>query len=807
MNLKHLFFTLFLWFGVNAYAQDPVVDLFKKNISSPYDNFFKQKRERIYVHLNRSEYLAGDNIWFKAYVYDAKATQLMIETNKLYAELFDQSGKLIERKTLFINNGVGNSFFKLNDNLKSGTFTIRAYTNWMRNFKDQPVFSHEFKVQSIGLSEQIARSASMNVILDPDLQIFPEGGMFVEGIDNHFGVKLTLPNGQGTASKGYLIGLKNDTLETFTTNHLGFGDFTISDAKKIKYKISIEYQGNKHKEITISEPLEKGIGMTVNTILPSKVIIAVNTNLQTATDFKDKNVFMVVHNNGTIYKSSYLRITKDGFVSTVNKSLLGPGVNYITIFDSDFKPLAERLIFNNSHTVRGIVDIKHSLQNDSLSIDVNTTGRDNMGDEASLSFSMLPAKTVGNNFSNSLFTDLLLNSAIKGNIESSNYYTESDDLKHQKDLDNLLLTQGWRRYEWSDILMEKIPEERYPFEHGFTINAISANLFKGKGEKNSTISLFSPQNNLTLLNDVDETGHALFSDLYLIDSSLVVLSATNLKGSGTNRNLKASVSYLKLDSIISIQKIQVEKDTAPTLEITSPLIKMIELNEVVVSAKEINPFTDDIYSSIFDKVYLITEKNYYKYNSIESLLQGEFFLQARNNTRGIMQINMNRGISGIGPGLSYNAPALIVDGFIMEDLELLSMINISDIEAIAVNKMGSAMLGSRGSNGSINIITRKKSVSWAESEYNNSRKLLVNGYEKNIEFFTPRYILSPESDTYQKYASIYWNPAVDTDSTGNARFKFAVPKELKEFTIRTEGMSQNGIVYYDERKISIKPEL
>ena len=802
MKLKYLFFFLLIGSGAYAYADDPLIELFKKNIIKPYESFFKQKRERVYVHLNRSEYLAGDNIWFKAYIYDPKAKQLMIETNKLYAELFDQSGKLMERKTLFVTNGLANSFFKLDQKLKNGIYTIRAYTNWMRNFNDQPIYSQEFRIRAIGSSTPVATSSSAEILPAADLQVFPEGGMFVEGIDNHFGVKLTMPNGQGTASKGYVIGPKNDTLETFTTNHLGFGDFTIYDAKKFKYKIAIEYESIKHKEITISEPLEKGIGMIVNTLLPSKIIVAINMNLQTATGLKDQDIIMAVHNNGIVYKSSYFRTTEDGFITIINKSLLGPGVNHITIFGSDFKPLAERLIFNNSNIVRGIVDIKHCLQKDSLSIEVCTTDRDNIGKTASLSFSILPAKTGGNNFSNSLHTDLLLNSSIKGNIESSNYYTESDDLKHQKDLDNLLLTQGWRRYEWPDILTNKIPAETYPFEKGFTIDASAENLFKGKGEKNSIISLFSPKNSLLLVGNVDETGNVSFTDLHLSDSSHVILSAANLKGAGSNRNLKASVNYPSFDSTITLSKSYLEKNPIADTDLSTPLTEeLIELKEVVISAKkEANPFDNDPYYSINDKFYVITKENYYKYYSLESLLNSEFFIQATRNSMNDLNISMGRGQRSL---FGSNSPAVIIDG-IQCDLSFLSMISIYDIEAIAVNKSGSVM--AQG-NGSINIITRKSAIDWGESGYSRKRLLLVNGYAKNAEFFTPKYVLSPESESYQKHASIYWNPDVTTDSTGKAYLNFAIPKELKEFTIRAEGMSQSGTVYYYDRRITVRSEL
>lgn len=802
MSINRLIFLAAIFIGLKAHAQNESELLIKQAITSPYQNFFEAPRERVYIHFNRSEYLAGDNIWFKAYVYNPMTKQLAIQTNKLYAELYDSHGKLVERKILFVEKGLANSYFKLKDNLEQGYYTFRAYTNWMRNFTEQPFYSSEFLIRSFSPKSE-NNNPKNQVEKAADLQVFPEGGLFVKGIDNHFGVKLTLSNGHGCPSTGYILDSHNDTLETFKTNHLGFGDFTIREAKKHPYKIGVRYEGGKQKEIVIAEPVDIGISMMANTTIPSKILISVKGNQETVTEFKDKNIYMMVHNNGTIYKASYLKISEAGFLSILDKSQLGPGINYITLFNHDFKPLAERLIFNDSNSIKGTLELSNSLQNDSLSITVRTSDLTHLGDSASLSLSVLPELSTGNSFPTSLYSDLLLNSSIKGDIESPHYYTEADDIEHQKDLDNLLLTQGWRRYEWNNILMKKSPEIKFPAENGFTVEASSFNLFKGKGEKNSKVTLFSPQNKLVLINDVDDAGHTSFPDLYLADSSAVVLSAANLKGSGTNRNLKVSVNYLKLDSTITTAQSQAKESDIHSEELNRPLIKSIELNEVIVSAKkDDNPFKNNLYSSVMDKAYVITEKNFNKYNSIESLLRGEFFLGVTRSGFGNLRIKMNRGVN-----FTSGNPALIVDGMVMEDLSLLTILDLSDIEAIAINRSGAALLGSRGADGSINIITRKKPAYWAVPEYNQSRILKVKGYEKNVEFFTPKYLLDPETPTYQKYASIYWKPNIQTDATGQAHLKFAIPKELKTLTIRLEGMSQEGTVYYQNQKINLKSKL
>ena len=797
MYLKYCIVFFGLCLSSTTYAQDSTLRSFQQKIVSPYENYFNQPRERVYMHFNRSEYLAGESIWFKAYIYEAKAKLPMLETNKLYTELFDQDGRLIERKILFVSNGVANSYFKLNEKLKNGVYTIRSYTNWMRNFQD--TYNREFKVLSLG-SSATAASLPREVLKEPDLQVFPEGGMFVEGVNNHFGIKFTLPNGKGTKVSGYVLSPKNDTLQTFTTSHLGIGDFTITAAQKVKYRVVIKHDG-KVNELAIPEPVENGIGLTVNSLFPTKVIIGINSNPKTVAMLHENNILIMIHNNGKVFKSSYVKVKESGLV-TVAKSILDPGVNYITIFGPGFQPLAERVIFNNTESRRGNLATSHSLQSDSLRVDFLTTDPLNKPNPASLSISVLPANTVGNDFSNSLFSDLMLN-VIRGSIEDPNYYLENNDLQRQKDLDNLLLTQGWRGYNWPGILSGKPPEEKFPFESGFTIHTTSKNLFKGKPEKNSKLSLFSPQNSLILSSEVDDQGKASFNELYLRDSTHVIISATNLKGSGSNRNLIASIEEQKLDSTIAPPKSKFGINNS-TDGFNKPLTPgIIELNEVVITGKKVvNPFANNIYSSAGDQFHLITKENYNQYSSMESLLQSKFFLRVTRGQFGELSVDMGRGQRSM---LGSNTPSLIIDGSVMPDLSLLGMISLSDVEAISVNKTGAGI--SNGGNGSISIITRRRPLDFGDAEYKSTRTMLVNGFANPAAFYTPKYILSPDTETYQRFASIYWKADIITDQAGIAQISFPVPKEITEFTVRIEGMSINGTVYYDNKKISTKTGL
>ena len=103
-------------------------------------------REEIFVHSDREEYIAGEDVWFKLYLIDRKSKK-SIETDKIvYFELLNTANKPVIQKRIPISNGFGPGHMQLPDTLSSGIYTIRAYTNWMKNFLPYNCFMKEISI-------------------------------------------------------------------------------------------------------------------------------------------------------------------------------------------------------------------------------------------------------------------------------------------------------------------------------------------------------------------------------------------------------------------------------------------------------------------------------------------------------------------------------------------------------------------------------------------------------------------------------------------------------------------------------------
>jgi hypothetical protein len=139
LKSPYLFVLLFI-FSINSYGQvqtnfmDVLTDKFQK-----YCNSFP--REETYVHTDRQVYVAGEDIWFKIYLFDWKSLKLSSESNIAYFEILNPENRPVIQKRIKLDRGIGQGQVVLPDTISSGTYTLRAYTNWMKNFMPYNCFS------------------------------------------------------------------------------------------------------------------------------------------------------------------------------------------------------------------------------------------------------------------------------------------------------------------------------------------------------------------------------------------------------------------------------------------------------------------------------------------------------------------------------------------------------------------------------------------------------------------------------------------------------------------------------------------
>jgi len=803
---KILLVALVIFTAFSANAQKSLTeDLIKSKLLTPYDNYFSADREMIYTQFNKSRYLTGDDIWFTSWVLNPTSKRLSFGTTKLYIELWSNEKKLISRQILFVKGGTASNFIHLADTLSAGTYCFRAYTNWMLNFYEEkeintPLTILKPSVIMLNTKPISSKPKTVQPLVSKtsyDIQFLPESGHYIEGIDNVFGVKVTDEHGHGVIAKGKVVDSTNSEIATFTTNQMGITTFIVANAPNQTIRAIVELSDKSTKEVALPRPEKLGVAININDFLQKVVWIRLQTNAMTRS--QNHSYILMIHSNGVMYDNYKINFSTAASTQfKINKADLGNGIIYATLFNEDLTPIAERIFYNKNGIYKGKVSLRtQALTNDTVKLTVATTDSLSKPQVAKLSLSILPGGSLMNNFSNSLFLESQLRPILKGDIENPGFYFEKNNTEHLIALDNLLMVQGWRKYDWKEITKPGPLKFTHQKEDAFLINGEVKNWLRNKPELKSRIVLFSPQNNLVMQSQVDNEGKFRFDKLYLRDSSYVIASASSIKGAKWNRVLimsipEATLNAPDLNQIATIPA----KENEIIDDIPNMTKGVIRLGEVVVTAPMKNPFSNNIYVSIMSRQFKLTKDNYMHYNDLQQLLLSYFNVTVTIDEEGQYHFNMGRGIS------SSKTPIMTIDGIkVLEPIELLSY-PMNMIEDVAVDKSGT-MGGMQGGGGVIAITTRTTPLFEMTAESTNLKRLIVKGYSPPKEYFEPKYLIQPENADFSRYATIYWKPELVTDSTGVASFKFVVPHSLKTLEIRAEGINYEGLIFLHEEKLTL----
>ena len=117
-------------------------------------------REEIYVHTDREEYFAGENVWFAAYLFDRRSSKPSDGSRIVYFEILNAENRPVVQRRISLGNASGSGYMNLSDTLSAGYYTIRAYTNWMKNFLPGNCFSKKLAIHNAISGKNFQRNSN-----------------------------------------------------------------------------------------------------------------------------------------------------------------------------------------------------------------------------------------------------------------------------------------------------------------------------------------------------------------------------------------------------------------------------------------------------------------------------------------------------------------------------------------------------------------------------------------------------------------------------------------------------------------------
>lgn len=761
-------------------------------------------QEKLHLHFDRASYNPGETIWFKAYLFAGIYPSLISKT--LYVELLDDKGKMIERKTAPVVISSTASSFDVPENFSGSAVYIRAYTKWMLNFDSSFIYSKAIPIinsNPTAKSIQLSQKNNAAVITQQPiffLQFFPEGGDLVQQIKSRVAFKATNNTGLPVNISGDILDSRKNKITSFSSVHDGMGSFELLPQPGEVYKAVWKDETKKIHETLLPVAKQNGVVLEVNNNL-NQIEFKVKSSVDNPPGYPF--VYVVAQMDQQLLYKAKANITKKMIASGIIPSEnLPAGIIQVTLFTPDEKPIAERITFINLPAYSFITDLNAVLKDlgkrkkNVIQIDVPDTILTN------LSVSVTDAELDPFQTEDNIFSHLLLTDDIKGYVHNPAYYFSSDADSVADHLDLVMMTNGWRRFKWENILAGNFPKLNYTPENYLSIEGRMYGVNKALMANKEMISIIQLKNgNKQFLNTaMQPDGKFTFPDMIFYDTAKFYYQVNNDKNKSltTRADFDIKTSFLKEalrqkpdsnlslrlappDTIVLTKNKEIYKEQLSRAELS----KVKTLKEVVVTTnkKSKEQILDEQYTSGFfsgGQGHTFSPEDDPAFSAALNVLQ---YLQGR--VAGL-QISMGSPVTATrrGSTTSFFLNEMPVDADMVQNTPM------SDVAMVKVFDPPFFGASGGGAGGAIAVYLKKGANT---SDAKGLDFINIAGYSPAKEFYSPDYSKPNQSTDNDYRKTLYWNPFVITNKEHRRIFLPFYNNDItKKIKIIIEGCNEDG---------------
>ena len=906
--MKTILTTLFSFIVISLSAQQP--HSIKEILASIETYNSKLPREQLYLHFDKPYYSVGDTIWFKAYLLEATTHSYAAGSGLLYVELLDDSNRVLKLISYPVSYGITWGQIVLNENrAHDGTYTIRAYTNWMQNFGEENFFHQHFLVtdplnskilirenhtvvsgdgkdniklrlqlndvsnlaplkKDLGLKIMTSKktlykqevSTNMDGILntefsipsnssrhmsmslqdknDPgaktiipltlnrpeniDLQFMPEGGYLLQNVMCRVGFKALNEDGLGAFIEGKVIDENNKEVITFKSIHNGMGLFEFMPLPGEKYAAIINLPGGTQKRYSMPEVFKSGIALKMQNLNNDSLALTI----EASPDMTDNQIVHLVGlSRNVICYAANVPLKAGKILGKIAKNRFPSGIAHFTLMNSRGEPLNERMVFidhkDNLDIRLNAIDRLSPM--DSVPIRFKVQDKSGNPVVGSFSLSVTDNKLVRSDSmkAENIITNILLTSDIKGNIEDPWYYLSNNDPIAKNLLDILLLTQGWKGYDWTKIFNPPVP--KFIHEPYFAVTGNVTKLFNSPVNKAHVILFSSGAYHMIMDTTTDDKGRFIFTNFPAFDSVKFLLQARNAKGKSFGMG-------------ISVNEFKAAEVKEPVKDILMPWF--VNTDSIILQYAHNNLIRRNVLDSggkfkVLKEVRLTGKKKIsgsFNLNGtgeadqvideaeIEKSGRVSLLEILRKKVKGFREIPIGNG--EFSYKINFANLYIIIDGISLNRFgnirETLDYLDASDVKGIEV--MNSMHRSSSYISSFLDINARMNSMT--EYAFLEITTFSGNGifmrktpgvivYKPvpvgvTLQFYSPRYSVKTDNNKVTDVRStIFWNPNLITNKEGEAVTSFYAAGKPSTYTVLIQGSDLNGAVGYMMRRIVI----
>lgn len=753
--------------------------------------------EKLFLHLDRPLYLSGEMLWFKVYAVEGTYSRPLPLSTVAYVEVLDKEKRPVAQGKIPLKQATGQGSFPLPSSLSSGTYTVRAYTSWMKNFGPEYYFQSTITVVNPLVASGAVPTKDSAAY---DVQFFPEGGNLVQGLSSKVAFKVTAKTGAGVAAQGKLLNQSGAVVASFKTLRYGMGNFTFAPEAGASYTALITI-GKQIIRRSLPRVFEQGYVMHLENSNADPLIITVSsTNLQSGA------VFLLGHSRQKVAVAVQGQLTSGRATFSVNKSQLLDGISHFTVFDAQQKPLCERLYFQQSKNKLSITarpDKNQYALRDKVAIDLTTATQDAHRTAANLSMAVYRLDSLTTAPTTDINSYLWLTTDLKGRIEHPEYYFTDTSPETTEAADNLMLTQGWSRFRWEDALATTPAVFSYlPELHGHIIQGKITQAGTNRPVKGAIAYLASPSRITRLANDKSNEEGIVRFEINDFDRPREIVVQVDPQQDSTHR--------IEILNPFSQQY---------TSTLTTPFVPLTRFKQ---------EYTKRHFQAQVQAIYSRKNENRYRIPPADSMAfygkPDEIYFLDKYTRFKVLEEVMREYVPGVVVRIRKDGfhflvvdkinktvftenPLVLLDGvpiFNINKIMAMDPLKIRKLEVIDSHYFQGVSLYS----GIVSFTTYKGDL----EGFPLSPRVLVQQYEgvqSQREFYSPRY------DTPEQKQSrlpdmrnlLYWNPAIAFTGTEPSQLEFFTGDQAGRYMVVVQGLSPEGVAGSTSFTFEVKPAL
>lgn len=575
---------------------------------------------------------------------------------------------------------------------------------------------------------------------------FPEGGNLISGIQNKLAFKAVNPDGNPVDIKGTVFEDGTPIFELKST-HSGMGsiDFIPIIGKKYLVRFS---EPAIDSTFILPEIYPEGISLQ----LVGRDKESLSFRVTQSPKLKPDNIYLRVQCRGVVYGMTMARLSSDLRIK-VPLSDLPQGIAEVTLFNSNLVPVAERLVYVNQDRKLNITaDLSQSIYPTRGEVSLKIIVKDEKGKpiSANLGVTVFDKIYQNSNDSINILSHFYLSTQLKGRIYNPSFYFNSKSKSRDEALDLLMLTQGWRKYIWSESNLKIYTNVRHQVVFDGTKGKLyTANKKDVIPQDQAFVIAYSPnRDKKSAIIMSDSTGLFAVSPLHLktwegdyvylkppISPKFKALIQLTNPFDSINKVMRAAKIYYPLTCLLTAKE---EIPIVPFAGQGAIMIKEVTIKgrTAITSGGKFLGKLDSL-SHLNDYVcsfnVLNCPRHVYEPGSTKPVEGRRYFVIEHYNT----------------PSESMKEVVYHSTAPLMSEEELLKKYNLSRVKA----------------------------------------------YYENVEYYKPNYDKESEDSVIPDFRNtLLWEPAVITDENGEATLSFYCSDINTGFVGRIEGVSGEGLL-------------